>query len=100
LQELFGTWTYEKLREIRKGWIKQYLGEESQTRQAEWTESIAVSSKSFIEKVKGRLGFRAIGRDVIEGGRDYQLREEEFPYKGILRPKKTIVALKTPFWGH
>ncbi|MBW1820133.1 MAG: hypothetical protein JRJ60_23615 [Deltaproteobacteria bacterium] len=36
---------------------------------------------SFIEKVKSRLGFRAKGRGVIEGGEGYQLREASARYK-------------------
>jgi putative transposase len=31
-----------------------------------WTESIAVGSRSFIEKVKNELGFKAAHRDVVE----------------------------------
>lgn len=37
-------------------------------RQDEWTGSIAVGSKAFIDNVKAHLGFRAKGRDVIESG--------------------------------
>jgi putative transposase len=89
LQGLFGTGSYENLRGIHKGWIEEYLlKEESQKRQAEWTESIAVGGKTFIEKAKGLLGIRAMGRDVIEGGGGYQLREEDVPYKALLWPKK------------
>jgi putative transposase len=98
LQGLFGTGTYEKLREIHKGWIEEYLEKESQIRQAEWTESIAVGSKSFIENVKGLLGFRAIGRDVIEGGGAYQLREEEFPYKALFGPKKDDIGPENTYF--
>jgi len=41
--------------------------------------NIAVGSKSFVEKVKSLLGFKAKGRDVIEGGERYHLREEAAP---------------------
>jgi putative transposase len=52
-------------------------------RQEEWTASIAVGSKSFIEDVKARLGFRAKGRDVIEGVEGHQLRESPAHYKSL-----------------
>jgi hypothetical protein len=31
-----------------------------------WSEAIAVGSRSFVEKVKSELGFRAAHRDVID----------------------------------
>jgi hypothetical protein len=50
-------------------------------RQDDWTGSISVGSKGFIENMKARLRFRAIGRDVIEAGEGYQLRENISSYK-------------------
>jgi hypothetical protein len=44
-------------------------------REEELKRSIAVGSRSFIENVKTLLGFRAKGRDVIEGSQWYHLRE-------------------------
>jgi putative transposase len=55
------------------------LGDGSNNRQDEWTESIAVGNRSFIEKLRALLGFRAKGRKVKEGGEGYQLREEPAP---------------------
>jgi hypothetical protein len=47
------------------------MGNGAQSRQDEWTGSIAVGSKSFLEKVKALLGFKAKGRDGMEGGAGY-----------------------------
>ena len=52
-------------------------------RQEGWTRSIAVGSRSFIENVKTLLGFRAQGRDVIEGCEGYQLREGAAHYEAF-----------------
>jgi putative transposase len=74
------------------------LADGSKLRQDEWTDSIAVGSRIFIEKVKVLLGFRAKGRGVIEGDRGYQLREESVPYNAIFEPKKgDIVSQNTHF---
>jgi len=62
---------------------KRHLGEGVEIRQEEWTRSIAVGSRSFIENVKALLGFRAKGRDVIEGCEGYQLREGVAHYKAL-----------------
>ena len=40
-----------------------------------WTQSIAVGSKTFIEKMKEALGFRATGRKIICADETFELRE-------------------------
>jgi hypothetical protein len=47
------------------------------------TDSIAVGNVPFVERVKTLLGFRAKGREVIEGGKGFQLREEAGDYKAL-----------------
>jgi hypothetical protein len=47
-----------------------WLGETMQTetcREPAWSESVAVSDKGFVERVKEEIGFRACGRKVYEG---------------------------------
>jgi len=68
-------------------------------RQDEWTGSVAVGSKSFIESVKAGLGFRAKGRDVIQSGEGYQLRESPAPYKVLFEAENEDIDLEnTVFW--
>ncbi len=45
------------------------------SRQAQWTESIATGSKSFVEKVKRSLGVEARGKSITGDNEQYQLRE-------------------------
>ena len=45
-----------------------------------WTQSIAVGSKTFIEKIKEALGFRARGRKIICADDTFELREVITPY--------------------
>jgi putative transposase len=98
LQELLGAESYEKLRKIHKGWLEEYLGDGSKTRQDEWTDSIAVGSRTFIEKVKALLGFKAMGRDVKEGGGGYQLREEAISYNALFGPEKRDIGPKNTYF--
>jgi len=68
-------------------------------RQDEWTGSIAVGSKSFIETVKARLGFKAIGRDIKGGDEAYQLRESAAFYEAHFKAEKSDIGPKnTYFW--
>jgi len=68
------------------------LGDGAKERQDEWTGSVAVGSKSFIESVKASLGFRAKGRDVIESGEGYQLRESPASYKVFFEAENEDIA--------
>ena len=45
-----------------------------------WTQSIAVGSKTFIEKMKEALGIRATGRKIICAEDTFELREMPTPY--------------------
>jgi hypothetical protein len=58
-----------------------------------------VGSRSFIESVKERLGFRAKGRDIIKSGEGYQLRESPTPYIALFEAENEDIGLKnTRFW--
>jgi hypothetical protein len=49
--------------------------------------------------VKTLLGFKAKGRDVMEGGEGYHLREDAMPYTALLRAEKGDIGLEnTYFW--
>jgi hypothetical protein len=47
--------------------VQEYLRGSEKGRNGKWTESIAVGSRPFAEKVKALLGIRAKGRAIVEG---------------------------------
>jgi len=99
LQGLVGAGTYDELRSSHKGWVEEYLGDGAKAREDEWTGSIAVGSQVFVDTVKALLGFRAKGRDVIESGEGYQLREGPGHYKALFQPENEDIGLENAyFW--
>jgi hypothetical protein len=70
------------------------LGDGERARREEWTDSIAVGSRPFVEKVKALLGFRAKGREVIEGSEGYQVREEPAPYSALFGAEKDDIGFE------
>lgn len=92
LQRLMGCGSYDELRSCHRGWINEYLGTGAKTRQDEWTNSIAVGSKSFAEKVKALLVFKAKGREVMDGDEGYHLREETASYTPLFRAEKADIG--------
>ena len=61
-------------------------------RQEEWTRSLAVGSRPFIENVKALLGFRAKGRDVIEACEGYQLRVGAAHYQALFEAENDDIG--------
>ncbi len=73
---------YERLKETHYKRIEEELTSNYNQRNSKWTESIGVGNKSFLKKIKEKLGFRAKGRSIMktEDSDFYQLRESQTPY--------------------
>ncbi len=59
----------------QKRWVQAALHTNDTARQAQWTESIATGSKSFVENVKKSLGFKAKAKSITGDTQQYRLRE-------------------------
>ena len=75
LAELCGFDSIETFRKVYQEIISEALANGS-NRQAEWTESIAVGSKGFIEEISTEFGILAKGRKFLVAAEGFQLREE------------------------
>ena len=53
---------------------------ENSDKETKWTQSIAVGSKTYIEKMKEALGYRATGRKIISADDTFELRETITPF--------------------
>ena len=73
------------------------MGNERHGREEEWTDSIAVGNRAFVEKVKTLLGFRAKGRKITRIGEGYQVREGPGPYNAFFRAEKEYIGLKNTY---
>ena len=99
LRVLLGAGSYDQLRNSHRGWIEEYLGNGEKSRQDEWSKSIAVGSRSFVDMLKEFLGIRAKGRDVIKGDQGYQLREAAAGYKPLFMDENEDIGLENAyFW--
>ncbi len=75
LMGLLGFENYEDLKVAHCKWVESAIQTDNCDKENKWTQSIAVGSKTFIEKMKGTLGYRARGREIIGAGDTYELRE-------------------------
>ncbi len=100
VQLLIGSESYDQLKSSHRGWVEEYLRNGAEGRQDEWTGSIAVGNRPFVEKVKAVLGFRAKGRKITRSRKGYQVREAPARYKVFLGAKKEDIGPEnTYYWN-
>jgi len=80
LRELLDIKSMEELKRSYRDWVEEAVAGQIGNRESRWTESIAVGSKTFVEKTKVELGIKAIGREVMEADGVYELREGDVSY--------------------
>jgi putative transposase len=75
-------------------------GDGNNRREEKWTKSIAVGSEAFIEQVKSALGALAKGKNSMEAGEVYQIREPSAPYGAHFGVKNEDIGLQnTYYWN-
>jgi len=83
LMELMNIREIERFCEIYRNWVDAAIMQGDNKRRPQWTESIAVGDKVYVEKVKDQMGYKAIGRKVIENRDSFVLKETRQPYQSI-----------------
>ena len=78
--ELLGFNSYDDLKDARDKWVNRALQTDNSDRANKWTQSIAVGSKTFIEKIKESLGYKAKSKKIIGTDDTFELREVLPPY--------------------
>lgn len=90
LMRLLGMDDSDQLSETYERWTKDALGRNGHFRDGKWSESIAVGTKSFVEKTKERCGIRALGRQVVKTSDVYELKEPSVLTVAFLIPKRSL----------
>jgi len=97
LMRLLGSDNSETLSVVYNNWLENVLRKGGHVREEKWTQSIAVGGKFFIEDVKDKLGFRAIGKKIVSAGDLYQLKESIAPYSCDFNNKMSTLRPKNSF---
>jgi len=91
----------DRFRETYRNWVDSAIMRRDLKRQPQWTSSIAVGDKVYVEKVKDQMGYKAIVRKVIENGDSFVLREPQTSYQSIsdrairLQPEDNTIYWQT-----
>ena len=81
--ELMNIREIDRFCESYRNWIDAAIMQGNIKRQPQWTESIAVGNKVYVEKVKDQMGYKAIWRKVVETRDSFVLKERQHPYQSI-----------------
>lgn len=98
LRASLGFETYDLVRSYHKEWVDEYLVNGKNMRDEKWTRSIAVGSRSFVDKIKSVMGVLAIGRKITVACETYQLREPPVPYGDHFGVKKDDIGPENSFF--
>jgi len=80
-------------------WVEAALGIAAAGKDDRWSESLAVGSKRFVDKVKSELGIHAKHGKVGAGDQAYMRRESARPYRDHFGGKnKALRGNNTIFW--
>ena len=71
----------DEFRETYRNWLDAAIMKGDIKKQSQWTEGIAVGDKVYVEKVKDQMGYKAIGRKVVENEDSFVLREQQASYQ-------------------
>lgn len=101
IEQLVNLCNLEQVEEFRanhKRWVEDKLQDKILKREAFWSESVAVGTKSFLEHTQIELGILAKGRTCRTVEDTYQLKEDNAEYH--FKPKKVRLRHENGyFWN-
>jgi hypothetical protein len=77
---LLGFENYGDLKDAHSKWVNRAMQTDNGGKDNKWTQSIAIGSKTFIEKMKEIFGYKVKGRKIICADDSFELREMLTPY--------------------
>jgi hypothetical protein len=88
-----------QLQEACRNRVEGSLRSNKNTKNEQWSKSIAVGSEAFIMNTMEKLGIKAKGREAVETDGRYQLKEPVLSYKANFNPENNDLRPEnTYFW--
>ena len=82
----------DSLAQYHSEWIDGLLKREQQCREEQWTDSVAVGSIDYIEKVQEQFGVRGKSRQVCSAGEQFMLRESDADYRQDFEGENRLIG--------
>ncbi|WP_319523233.1 transposase [uncultured Desulfosarcina sp.] len=94
LRALAGFEDYASFASAHRKWVHAALEDFDAKRDSRWTQSIAVGTGPFIERIKNAMGAMASGRCIRPAKGAFELRETQSSYNSIFDPKNRDIEPK------
>ena len=88
----------EQLRKEHYQWVEESILNGRKAREPEWTESIAMGSKTFVDGIKEKLQPGLSGRKVKGTGDHYELKEQEATYSAHFGSENVPLSTENTFY--
>ena len=100
LSELSGCASMAQLQKAHREWVDDALRAGIAARDERWSQSLAVGSQAYLDKIKAALGARATHRQIEEAGGIHALREPAASYTRQFEGKNSPSRLNnTHYWS-
>jgi putative transposase len=89
--KLLGIGTMEELRILRRRWVREKIAAKQMARESQWTGSVAVGSREFLEEMRECQDIRIWNREIeqVDDSDLFQLEDEGGNYC-VFRGKKAL----------
>ena len=94
LRQLAGFKDYESFVSAHRQWVHDAIKKNDDKRDSRWSESVAVGSIQFAERIKNAMGAMARGRSIRGIKNGFELRESQSGYNAIFDPENCDIAPK------
>ena len=89
----------EQLRKEHRKWVEEFFRHNRvHAREPEWTEAVAVGSKTFVDGIRKKLQSGPRGRKMGETSGHYELREQEAAYNAHFAPENVFLSTENTYF--
>lgn len=91
LLDLFSIANQERFQQEHRYWVEAELQTDVKKRKSLWSESIAIGSEGFVERIYQQLGLRAKGRSIVSEKEGIALKEVSASYNTLFEGEKSTL---------
>ncbi|NOR11027.1 MAG: hypothetical protein GQ541_06020 [Desulfovibrionaceae bacterium] len=97
MSDLFAIKDADHFQQLHREWVDHELKNEASSRQAFWSEAVAVGCENFIKEIQQKLAGRIPGRSIVSQKGTTMLKESQPAYRTLFEPEKNVLSLQNSY---